>query len=173
MLNCIPYRAQSWVKSSPPGRQWCQGVLGWGNDSRWHDTDIDVDLKWILTASFRSLTKEVPHPNSVSKDFGRVIFLFFHSHHMLSQCPSLTWHCHLPAVLACPVTSTGVWCGFLYGCPVHCVGVLLKRAAWGVLHTSKWSFHPYRCCVRQSEAKTKRTGRFGTLLPALKIFYLE
>ena len=36
------------------------------------------------------------------KDFGGVIF-YSHSHHMLSQSPSLTCHCQLPAFLTCPV----------------------------------------------------------------------
>lgn len=174
------------VRSSPSGScysnrdwggQWCQGVLRGGSKIRWHDVHIDIDLKWMLTASFRSFTKgKSPHPDTVSEELWKGDFpLFFHSHHMLSQSPSLTCHSQLSAVLACPVTSAGDWYGFLYGCPIHCLGIFLlkKGAAWGVSHKGKWEFLLRCCCGRQSEAQNKWIGGFSTLPPSLKRFHLE
>lgn len=177
---------QSSVRSSPSGScysnrdwggQWCQGVLSGGSKIRWYDVDIDIDLKWTLTASFRSFTKgKSPHPDAVSEELWKGDFpLLFHSHHMLSQSPSLTCHSQLSAVLACPVISAGDWDGFLYGCAIHCPGILLlkKGTAWGVWHKGRWEVLSRCCYGRQSEAQTKWVGGFSTLLPSLKRFHWE
>lgn len=94
-------------------------------------------------------------PDAVSEELGKGDFpLFFHSHHMLSQSPSLTCHSQLSAVLACPVISAGDWYGFLYGCPIHCPGIFLLKKG-----------QPEEFDIRASENSSYATAMGGRARP--------